>query len=121
MTKEEMIRKYYAGYEKKDWDTTSSLLADSFTFTSPNGDDHIDLRAFHAKCWLGQVEFIDSFELEGIASAGDQAFVTYICRTNRGTSFRNVEVFHFSGEKIGGIECYFGGQHGYPSKSAAHA
>jgi hypothetical protein len=121
MTKEETIRNYYAGWEKKDWGATAVLLANSFTFTSPNGDDHIDLRAFHAKCWLGQAEFIDRFELEDIAAAGDQAFVRYLCRTNRGTSFRNVEVFRFTGEKIGGIECYFGGQHGYPSESAAHA
>jgi hypothetical protein len=121
MTKQEMVRKYYAGWEKKDWKTTASLLANGFTFTSPNGDDHIDLHAFHAKCWLGQVEFIDHFELEDFADAGHQAFVRYLCRTSKGTSFRNVEVFQFSGEKIDAIECYFGGEHGYPSKSAAHA
>ncbi|MHB8525773.1 MAG: nuclear transport factor 2 family protein [Candidatus Acidiferrales bacterium] len=121
MTREEMIRNYYAGWERKDWKVIESLLAGSFTFTSPNGDDHIDLPAFHAKCWLGQVDFIDTFELESIAANDRQAFVRYLCRTSRGTSLRNVEVFHFAEEKIDAIECYFGGEHGYPSKSAAHA
>jgi hypothetical protein len=121
MTKEETIQNYYAGWKRRDWQAIVSLLADSFTFTSPNGDDHIDLPAFHAKCWQGQVEFIDGFELEGIFVNDQQAFVRYLCRTSRGTSFRNVEVLHFTAGKIDAIECYFGGQHGCPSISAAHA
>ena len=33
-TNEETIRKYYAGWEKKDWGLVDALLADNFTFTS---------------------------------------------------------------------------------------
>jgi SnoaL-like domain len=121
MTREEMVRNYYAAWEGKNWTFIESVLACSFTFTSPNGDDHIDLSAFYAKCWLGQVEFMDTFELENIVAHDRQAFVRYLCRTSRGTSFRNVEVFHFVEAKIAAIECYFGGKHGYPSSSAAHA
>ena len=42
---EEIIRKYYAAWEKKDWGPFDRLLADNFTFTSPNDDDHINKSA----------------------------------------------------------------------------
>lgn len=45
MTKEEIIRTYYSGWEKKQWSAVDNLLADGFTFTSPNDEDHIDKRA----------------------------------------------------------------------------
>lgn len=120
MTNEEFIRNYYAGWERTDWNAVESLLASSFTFRSMVDDDHLDLPTYRAKCWEGQVEFIEQFDIECIAEAGDQAFVKYLCRTTRGTSFRNVEHFRFSNGKIDAIHCYFGGRYGYPSISAAH-
>ncbi len=36
MTNEQIIRKYYAAWEKKDWGPLEVLRADNFTFTSPN-------------------------------------------------------------------------------------
>ena len=36
---EETIRKYYAGWEKKDWGVVDALLADNFTFSSAAPDD----------------------------------------------------------------------------------
>jgi hypothetical protein len=36
-------------------------------------------------------------------------------RTKNGKAFENVEHFTFKGDKIAAIECYFGGQAGYPS------
>jgi hypothetical protein len=44
LTNEEIIRKWYAAWEKKDLDTFNMLLADNFTFTSAAGDDHISKR-----------------------------------------------------------------------------
>jgi len=35
MTNEEIIRKYFAAWEKKEWGALDILLADNFTFTSP--------------------------------------------------------------------------------------
>ena len=40
LTNEVVVRKWYAAWEHKDWGPVDSLLADDFTFTSPNGDDH---------------------------------------------------------------------------------
>ena len=43
---EEIIRKWYAAWEKKDLGTFDILLADNFTFTSAAGDDHISKSTF---------------------------------------------------------------------------
>ena len=40
-TRERVIRKYYAAWEQKDWGPFDIVLADNFTLTSPNNDDHI--------------------------------------------------------------------------------
>jgi ketosteroid isomerase-like protein len=119
VNKEEIIRSYYSGYEKKDWNLSGSLLADNFTFTSPNDDDHISKSVFKEKCFLSQLEFIERFELETVLTRGNEAFVKYLCRTTKGTSFRNVEYFRFADGKITAIEAYFGGKLGYPTASAS--
>jgi ketosteroid isomerase-like protein len=115
MTNQEIIRNYYAAWEKKDWGRMDVLLAENFTFTSANNDDHISKSAFKAQCWKSQVDFIQRFELERVIGNGDDAFVKYLCRTTNGKSFRNVEYFLCHKEKIEAIESYFGAQSNFPS------
>jgi ketosteroid isomerase-like protein len=119
---EKLIRAYYASWERKDWNAMQGFLASGFVFSSAAGDDHIDKAAFKAQCWDTQSQFIERFELESVlANAnGADAFVKYLCRTKKGTSFRNVEYFRLGDSKISAIECYFGGHLGYPSASDAH-
>ncbi len=112
---EEVIRKYYAAWEKKDWGPFDVLLADNFTFTSANDDDHISKSVFKARCWETQIDFIERFELEQVIGNGNEAFVKYLCRTKNGKSFRNVEYFRVTGEKVEAIECYFGAQSSFAS------
>jgi ketosteroid isomerase-like protein len=114
-SKEEVIRKYYAAWEKKDWGPFDVLLADNFTFTSANDDDHISKSVFKARCWETQIDFIERFELEQVIGNGNEAFVKYLCRTKNGKSFRNVEYFRVTGEKVEAIECYFGAQSSFAS------
>jgi ketosteroid isomerase-like protein len=115
MTSEEVIRKYYAAWEKKDWGPIDILLADSFTFTSANDDDHINKSVFKARCWESQIDFIERFELERIIANGNDAFVKHLCRTKNGKSFRNVSYFRFRDEKVEAIESYFGGKSSFAS------
>jgi ketosteroid isomerase-like protein len=115
MSNDEIIRKYYAAWEQKDWRPFDILLADNFTFTSAAGDDHISKSAFKARCWESQIDFIDRFELERVIGDGSEAFVKYLCRTKNGKSFRNVEYLRFKDEKVEAIECYFGEQSSFPS------
>jgi ketosteroid isomerase-like protein len=118
-TNEETIRKYYAAWEKKDWHPFDTLLADNFTFTSANNDDHINKNTFKARCWESQIDFIERFELERVIGNGNDAFVMYVCRTKNGKTFRNVEYFRLRDDRVEAIECYFGAQSSFPSAVSA--
>jgi ketosteroid isomerase-like protein len=119
LTNEEVIRKWYAGWEKKDWGPLDSLLADNFTFSSAAGDDHISKSAFKKQCWETQIDFIKHFDLERIAIVGQDAFVKYLCHNKDGKSFRNVEYLQINNGKLQSIECYFGAQSSFPSAVSA--
>src|ERR1700733_14085652 len=86
---EETIRKWYAGWEKKDWAPLDILLADNFTFTSANNDDHISKSTFKTRCWESQIDFIDRFDLKQVIANGNDAFVMYVGWTKNGKTFRN--------------------------------
>jgi ketosteroid isomerase-like protein len=115
LTNEEIVRKWYAAWENKDLGTFNALLADSFTFSSAAGDDHISKSAFKAQCWDTQINFIGHFDLERITTGADDAFVKYLCHTKNGKSFRNVEYLRIKNGKLESIECYFGAQSSFPS------
>ncbi len=112
---EEIVRKWYAAWETKDWGPVDSLLADNFTFTSAAGDDHISKSTFKTRCWETQIDFIRHFDLEQVATGADDAFVKYLCHTRNGKSFRNVEYLRIKNGKLLSIECYFGAQSSFPS------
>jgi len=115
LTNEEIIRKWYAAWEKKDLSTFNSLLADNFTFSSAAGDDHISKSTFKTQCWDTQVDFIGHFDLERISAGAEDAFVKYLCHTKNGKSFRNVEYLRIKNGRLESIECYFGAQSSFPS------
>jgi ketosteroid isomerase-like protein len=115
LTNEALIRKWYGAWVNKDLDTFNLLLADDFTFSSAAGDDHISKATFKTQCWDTQVNFIKQFDLEQLAMNGDDAFVKYLCHTQNGKSFRNVEYLQIKNGKLESIECYFGAQSSFPS------
>jgi ketosteroid isomerase-like protein len=115
LTNEEIIRKWYAAWEKKDLRTFNMLLGDNFTFTSAAGDDHISKSTFKTQCWDTQVDFIGHFDLERISAGAEDAFVKYLCHTKNGKSFRNVEYLRIKNGQLESIECYFGAQSTFPS------
>jgi ketosteroid isomerase-like protein len=118
LTNEEVVRKWYAAWEKKAWGPVDSLLADNFTFTSAAGDDHISKSTFKARCWETQIDFIKRFDLERVMTGAEDAFVKYLCHTKNGQSFRNVEYLRIKNEKLESIECYFGAQSSFPSAAS---
>lgn len=115
ITTEEIVRRWYKAWEKKDWGPLDALLAENFTFSSAAGDDHISKSTFKKKCWETQADFIDHFEVEQLFGQKNEAFVKYLCRTSNGKSFRNVEFLRVRSGKLESIECYFGGPSTYPS------
>ena len=115
LANEQLVRKWYAAWDKKDWGPLDTLLADNFTFSSAAGDDHISKSAFKAQCWETQIDFIQHFDLEQIATGSEDAFVKYLCHTKNGKSFRNVEYLRIKNGQLQSIECYFGAQSSFPS------
>lgn len=110
-----VIRKYYAAYEKKDLSMLEQILADEFTFTSPAGDDHINLAEYKKRCWPNSNN-TKRFDLEKVVVVGNDGFVTYNGWTNDGRLFRNTERFKLKGGKIIENECFFGPGVNFPDK-----
>jgi hypothetical protein len=108
-----LVRKYYKGWEIKDWPAFNLLLTDDFTFSSPL-DARISKSAFKKGCWDTQIAHIGRFDLEHVVATTNQAFVMYLCHTTNDKTFRNVEYLRFKGDQVQAVECYFGGQ-GYPT------
>jgi ketosteroid isomerase-like protein len=115
LTNGEIVRKWYAAWEQKDWGPVDSLLADNFTFSSAAGDDHISKSTFKEQCWKTQIDFIKHFDLERVSTGADDAFVKYLFHTKNGKSFQNVEYLRIKDGKLQSIECYFGAQSSFPS------
>jgi hypothetical protein len=111
------VRKYYKGWEIKDWRAFDMLLTDDFTFTSPL-DARINKSAFKTGCWDTQTPFIGWFDLEHVAGTADDAFVMYVCHTTNAKTFRNVEYLRLKGGQVNAVECYFGGKNSYTSAVA---
>jgi len=116
---QETIRKYYAAWEKRDWHPIDILLADDFTFTSANNDDHISKNTFKTRCWESQIDFIEGFDLARVIGNGNEAFVLYVGHTKNGKTFRNVEHLRLRDHKVEAIECYFGAPSSFPSAVSA--
>jgi ketosteroid isomerase-like protein len=112
---ERAVRKYYKSWETRDWQPFDVVLADDFTFTSPNGDDHISKSEFKTRCWDSQVDHIKRFDLLQLFGNGNAAFVMYDCLTKNGKTFRNTEFLQLKNGKIAAIQCFFGGQSTYAS------
>lgn len=111
---EKVVRQYYAAYEKKDWHMLELILADGFTFTSPAGDDHINVKLYKERCWPNSIN-TKKFDLEYVIVNGDVAFVCYNGWTNDGKLFRNTERFKLKNGKIEENECFFGTGVNFPN------
>jgi len=115
LTNEEVTRKWYAAWERRDWGPVDRLLADNFTFSSAAGDDHISKSTFKTQCWETQIDFIKHIELEWISTGAEDALVKYLCHTKDGKSFRNVEYLRIKNGQLLSLECYFGEKSSFPS------
>ena len=111
---EKIVRQVYAAYEKKDWHLLEDVFANGFTFTSPAGDDHIDINLYKKRCWPN-AQNLKKFDLKNVIVSGDDAFVLYEGWNNEGKSFRNTEHFNLKDGKIVAIECFFGAGINFPN------
>jgi ketosteroid isomerase-like protein len=101
-----IIRAIFAAYLSNDRKVVEDSFTDDFRFTSPY-DDEIDKATYFGRCWRNS-DWIERHELEKVFVEGDEAFVTYKCVAKGGRSFRNTEFFTFKGDRVKGIDVYFG-------------
>ncbi len=112
--KEKVVKAYYSGFEKHDWNAVASQFNTGFTFTSPNNDDHISVEKFKEKCW-GTNKFFKKVNYIKMAESGNDLFLLVEIITSENKVVRNVDVFSFSStEKIKSIETFFGAGEWYP-------
>lgn len=103
----DIVRQYFSAWEKGERPALESLLADDFTFTSPNDDDHINKAQYFKKCWPGAAN-IKTFKILNLIEDGNDAFIRYECELKDGTKFRNSEYFRVEAGKIHEVDVYFG-------------
>jgi ketosteroid isomerase-like protein len=101
-----LVRRSFDAYRQRDRSAIERLIAHDFRFTSPY-DDAIDRATYFKRCWPN-AERIKEFTLERVVVDGDAAFVTYLARTVDGIEFRNTELHRCRGDKIIGVDVYFG-------------
>ena len=113
---ERVIRAWFRLWgESRTWEPFGALMTEDFTFSSPNGDDHISKATFRSRCWEPNINLTRALDIELLVARGDQAFIKYLGRTTKGKTFRNVELHRVRGGQIASIECYFGGNMSFPA------
>jgi predicted SnoaL-like aldol condensation-catalyzing enzyme len=111
--KEKVVEAYYSGFENHDWNTVAAQLAEGFTFTSPNNDDHISIEKFKEKCW-GTNAYFKKVNFVKWAEGGDELFLMVEITTTDNKVVRNIDVYDFDAGKIKSIEVFFGSGSKYP-------
>ena len=101
--------------ESRTWAPFGALMTDDFTFSSPNGDDHISKATFQSRCWEPNIKLTQGLDIELLIAKGDQAFIKYLGRTTTGKTFRNVELHRVRNRQLASIECFFGGSMSFPA------
>lgn len=101
-----VVEAYCGAYVSEDRALAETLLADDFTFTSPN-DHAIDKTTYFERCWPNG-DSRHRQRVESILIDGDRAWLAYTCETAEGKSFRNAEFITFRGERIASVNVYFG-------------
>jgi ketosteroid isomerase-like protein len=100
------VRRLFAAFVAQHPDVVEPMLTSDFTFSSPR-DDHIDRSTYFQHCWPKERMFRD-IHIEHLVADGDDIIVGYRAEKIAGGSFRNVEMFHFSGDRIAAVNVYFG-------------
>ena len=101
-----IARDCYDAYVTGDRSVLERTLSDDLVFYSPP-DPGIDRAAYFERCWPNATR-IAAYDFIRILERGDEVVVTYECRRNDGTRFRNTEVLTFRGAQISRVEVYFG-------------
>lgn len=103
---EAATKQYFKNWETGEKDEMEARLANGFTYTSPR-DDHIDGKTFLETRWpkAGKV----TLKLERVHAVGPKdCIVQYEGKGEHDTTFRNMELVRFDGDRLLSVEVFFG-------------
>ena len=110
MTDTEVVRRMFEAYLSGDEAVARELLAEDYTFTSPQ-DDHIDRAAVLARC-VPTAERGRWQEIRELVPAGEgRAFVLYEYELKTGERHRNVEHAVVRDGRLVETHVFFGGRY----------
>lgn len=109
MSNAEVSRAMVRAFQEQDAELARSLLADGFTFTSPQ-DDHLDAERWMEICFPTAGHF-SSHELTDLVESGeDVVLLRYEYVTGEGTRWANAERHVIRDGRISEVQVYFGGE-----------
>ncbi|HEX8918343.1 MAG TPA: nuclear transport factor 2 family protein [Chloroflexota bacterium] len=109
MSNTDIVRASFNAYRAQDRDTAERLLADDFSFTSPQ-DDHIDKEAFMQRCFPTASRMTSQEILELVSAGADGVFLLYEYELESGERYRNTEYTTVCDGRIEEIQVFFGGR-----------
>jgi ketosteroid isomerase-like protein len=110
MTKADAVRALVQSYLDQDAAAADRLLADDFTFTSPQ-DDHIDKATFFERCFPATTQLESHRLVDVVATGGDDVFIRYEYESlQSGQRHSNVEVHTVRDGEVTEIQVFFGGR-----------
>ena len=108
MTNTDVVRAAFDAYRAQDRAAAEALIAEDFTFTSPQ-DDHLDKAAFMARCFPTADRFRTQDVLELVPAGADGVFLLYACELQDGQRFRNTEFSRVEDGRLAETRVFFGG------------
>jgi len=109
LSKTETVRASLDAYHRQDIETASRLLADDFTFTSPQ-DDHIDKATYLERCFPTANRFATSEVLALVPSGDNDVFLLYEYQLTTGERYRNTENITVRDGRLVETQVFFGGR-----------
>lgn len=111
------VRALFRAYLAGDRAAAERLLADGFTFTSPQ-DDHIDRAAWFERCFPTAGRFASYELLDVVDAGGGRVFARYEYRLGSGECYRNAEFLTVRDGRLTETEVFFGGRAPRPGGAA---
>lgn len=109
MSNAEVVRQMRAAFQQQDVQAAERLLAEEFSFTSPQ-DDHLDRAAYLRICFPTSGHFSEQILMELLESDEQTVLTRYEYELHDGKRYRNMEATTVVDGRITAVEVYFGGE-----------
>jgi ketosteroid isomerase-like protein len=109
MSNTDTVRASTDAYHQQDIETATRLLADDFTFTSPQ-DDRIDKATYLERCFPTADRFVSSEILALVPVGDDGVLLLYEYELKTGERYRNTEYSTVRDGRLVETQVFFGGR-----------